>query len=93
MALEADDDRLARATNAVVLLGTNLDALSDVPITEAAELRANQVLYRVHFGVEELVRICLRQLESSIALLELLGKLSVSLDASGRLEQVLLSLR
>ena len=93
MTLEADDDWLARAADAVVLFGANLHALSDIPIAEAAELRANQILNRMHFGVEKLVRISLWQLENRIALPEFIAELSVPLNCSRRLEQVLLSLR
>lgn len=93
VALKADDDRLARAPDAVELFRSDLHTLSDVAIAEAAELWTNQVFDRMHLGIEELVGFVLCQLKSRIALLELFGELLISLHCSGRLECVFLSLR
>lgn len=93
VALEANDDWLAGAADAVVFFRSDLHTLSNIPIAEAAELRADQVLDRLHLGVEELVRISLRQLENRVVLPEFVGELSVPLDSSRGLALVAVSLR
>lgn len=63
-----------------MLLRSDLDALRDVPIAEAAKLRTDQVLDCLHFRIEELVRFGGRQLENRVILSKFVTELLRFLD-------------
>ena len=49
MALETDNERFTRAPHRVMLDRPNLDALTNIVITETTKLRADEILEVFHF--------------------------------------------
>jgi hypothetical protein len=57
VALEADDQRFARASDRVVLYGPNLDALTNIVVAQAAKLGADKIFQVDHLGLIEFGRL------------------------------------